>query len=405
MEVCLINPRDTALADPIWDQPLGLMYLGAVLEQHEIPVSIFDTNLYDDWEKRLPEASWYGVYCNSSMFNSVVDLSNFLDYKQPDALKMVGGPHATCMPHQLTPFFHKVVIGEGEKAIIEILQGKWIGKLVHCPPIEDLDTIPFPARHLIPTEKYHRTVGGEPSAHIITSRGCPFSCAFCSVVWPKQVRFRSAQNVLAEVQQVIKQYGITAFMVFDETFTLNKKRLSKILDGFKRLHIKWQCLTRVDQVNRQILEKMKRSGCVQVFYGIESGSQIILDNLGKGTTVEQNAKAIDMTKQVGIPVKASVIVGSPGESWTTVNETIKLIEEHTPDTGHVCIFTPFPGSPAWNNPEDLGIKILNRNVSEYQFLAPVKAMIRTEHMSPEEIEKAHAMVLAKFRELGLTADS
>ncbi|MCJ7631373.1 B12-binding domain-containing radical SAM protein, partial [Candidatus Bathyarchaeota archaeon] len=317
---------------------------------------------------------------------------------------IVGGPHATCMPHELAQYFDKVVVGEGEKAIIEILEGKWVGKLVHCPPIEDLDTIPFPARNLIPIRQYHRRVGGQISTGIITARGCPFNCAFCSKVWDKKVRFRTAENVLGEVKECIDKYDIRAFSVRDDTFTLNRKRLFKILRGFKKLNVAWRCLTRTDQVDEDVLKRMKEAGCTQIVYGIESGNQQILNNLRKGTTVEQNAKAIRLTKEARIHVKAAVIVGSPGETWQTVNLTVAFIENNLPDEAIVCVFTPYPGSPLWSDPEKFKVKILTRDLSKYAAVGPRmkgNVVTETEKMTRKDIDEAHSMVLERFKQLGL----
>ena len=391
------------LTDPVWDQPLGLLYLGAVLEEKGFEVEVFDANFSVDWkdELKLHEADVYGVNCQSSLLKTVIETANHLKKHFPDSLRIVGGPHATFMPNDLVPFFDKIVVGEGEKAILEVLEGKWIGKLAHCPPIKDLDSIPFPARHLISIEKYHRKIDGLRSTGIITARGCPYSCVFCGDMWGTKARYRSAGNVLAEVEECVNVLDIKAFMFWDDTFTFNTSRLFNILDGLKRLDVKWRCLTRVDWVDEPTLEIMKNSGCVEILYGIESGSQKILVNIEKGTTVEQNIRAIDSTKKAGIPVMASIIVGCPGETWETIEETIRLLEEHPPDRCHVCMFTPFPGSPVWRHPEKYGVEILDRDFTKYQMLPPVKAFIRTKEMSSVEIEEAYEMVMNKVKDLGL----
>lgn len=157
-------------------------------------------------------------------------------------------------------------------------------------------------------------------------------------------------------------------------------------------------------MNEAVLAAMKDSGCYEVVYGIESGSQKVLDALGKGTTVEQNARAIDLTKKAGIKVKTAVIVGSPGETWETIEQTVKLITEHRPDKAIVCAFTPYPGSPAWDDPEKFKLKILSRDVSTYQVVGPDmcgRVMVETEQMKKEDLEKAHDYVLGKFRRMNL----
>jgi anaerobic magnesium-protoporphyrin IX monomethyl ester cyclase len=402
--VCLVNPRDTVVEDPAWDEPLGLLYLGAVLERAGLEVEVVDLNFHKNFELlKRSTANVFGLYCSSSLLESCLRVNEYLKNERPEALRIVGGPHPTCAPYEIAQYFDKVVVGEGEKTIIEILEGKWIGKLAHCPPIEDLDTIPFPARNLIPIRQYHRRVGGQISTGIITARGCPFNCAFCSKVWRK-VRFRTAENILGEVKECIDKYDIRAFSVRDDTFTLNRKRLFKILRGFKKLNVVWRCLTRTDQVDEDVLKRMKEAGCTQIVYGIESGNQQILNNLRKGTTVEQNAKAIRLTKKARIHVKAAVIVGSPGETWQTVKDTVKFIENNLPDEGIVCIFTPYPGSPVWSDPEKFKVKILTRDVSKYAAVGSGmkgNVVVETEKMTRKDIGEAHSMVLERFKQLGL----
>ncbi len=408
-KIVLINPPDPVVADACWDEPLGLLYLGAVLEEYGVEAEVVDLNFYDDLTVlENSDAEFYGVYCSSPLIKSALAVNSFLKEKHPDAIRMVGGPHATCVPGDLVEHFDKVIIGEGEKAIIEILEGKFVGKLAQSPPIEDLDTIPYPARHLIPIKEYHRRVNGLHSTGIITARGCPASCAFCSKVWGKTVRFRSPENIIGEVKECIDRYDIHAFSIRDDTFTLNRKRLFEILDGFKKLDIFWRCLTRVDQVDKETLGAMRDAGCVQIVYGLESGNQQILDNLGKGTTVEQNFEAIRLTKEAGIRAKAAVIVGSPEETWETVQDTVDMMEAIMPDEAILCIFTPYPGSRVWADPDAFGMKILTRDVSEYAAVGPDmtgNVVIETEEMNAQDIAEAHRMALTRFRELGLVPHS
>jgi len=405
MRVCLINPHDTVVEDACWDEPLGLLYLGAVLEENGVDVEVLDMNFHNDFKAlENSDADLYGVYCSSPLIRSVLNVNSFLKETHPHAIRIVGGPHATCVPGDLVEHFDKVIIGEGEKAILEVLEGKFVGKLAQSPPIEDLDTIPFPARHLISTYDYHRRVGGLPSVGLITARGCPHHCAFCSEIWGNYVRFRSAGNVIAEVEECIDRYGIRAFSIRDDTFTLNRERLLEILSGFEELDIVWRCLTRVDQVDGGILGAMKDSGCTQIVYGIESGNQRILNNLGKGTTVKQTAEAIRLTMEAGIQTKTAVIVGSPGETWETVNDTISFIEENPPDEAIVCVFTPYPGSPVWRDPARFEMRILTRDVSLYAAVGPEmrgNVVVETEAMSSTEIADARDIMLTRFRELGL----
>ena len=348
----------------------------------------------------------YGFYCSSSILNSTLEVNKYIKNLYPKSLRIVGGPHPTCMPNDMVKYFDRVVVGEGENSIIKAIENG-SEKIINYPPIKEIDKIPFPARNLIPIHNYHRTIGGLKSTSLLTSRGCPYRCAFCcKKARGKNVRFRSAKNVLSEVEECIKLYNIRTFNIRDDVFTLNRKRLFKILDGFKKHDVLWRCLTRVDLVDEEILVAMKESGCVQVVYGIESGSQTILDNLRKDTTVEQNARAINLSVKVGISTKASIIVGSPGETWDTVHESIDFIEKNLPDEGIVCVFTPYPGSPVWENPESFGIKILTRDFNKYLIVGKGmrgNVVIETKEMKSKEIADARDLVLSRFRDLGIVS--
>ena len=404
MKVCLINPPDPVVEDARWDEPLGLLYLGAVLEENGVEVEVVDLNFHDDFQVlEGVDADYFGLYCSSSLLKSTLKVNQYIKDTHPNSKRLVGGPHATCAPNDFVEHFDKIVVGEGERAILSALQGG-SPKILSKIPIQNLDQIPYPARHLVPIKEYHRRVNGRHSTGIITARGCPFSCAFCSKVWGTGVRFRSAENILGEVEKCLTEHDISAFSIRDDTFTLNRKRLMDTLSGFKKLDIVWRCLTRVDQVDKENLTAMKDAGCTQIVYGLESGNQQILNNLRKGTTVKQNIEAVRLTMEAGIETKTAVIVGNPGETWETVQDTINMVEEIMPDEVILCIFTPYPGSPVWDNPEAFGIKILTRDVTKYAAVGPDmtgNVVIETEKMSAQDITDAHRMALRRFRELGL----
>lgn len=411
MKVCLIFPTLSNLDYLTYDQPLGLLYLAAVLEQKGEEVEVIDLNFYSNWKEELIKhiADIYGVYCSSTLLNSAIEISAFLKTNFPEKIRIVGGPHPTSMPDQMKEYFDVVVKGEGEKAIIGIIEDMKNNNLksyYHFDYIEDLDSIPFPARHLLPIRKYQRLIDGQKATGLITARGCPYNCAFCDKnMWGQKTRFRSVENVISEVESVISDFNIRAFNIVDDTFTLKRTRLFEILNGFKKLDIVWRCLTRVNHIDLNILEKMKEAGCKEVIFGIESGSQKDLDALNKGVTVEQNAQAIDLAKKVGIITKAAFIVGCPNQDFGSIQETMEFIKNHTPDNVQLCLFTPYPGSSVWEDPDKFGMKLLTRDVSKYQVVAKNMTgniVVETDKMSKEEIKDAHSKLLNYFKKLGLS---
>lgn len=399
-KICFIEPPYGWFAEKL-DPPFPLMYLAAVAEKCGWEAQIIDMETLED---PLPEADVYGVTATSAQWPITPKLSDRLAEEHPESLRIVGGNHVSAEPSdsQATKF-DVCVIGEGEIMLEQILNDpeKWKSdkpKIVYGIPVEDLDSVPFPSRHLIDWKQYKRGIfwGNkllEPAVGIIMSRGCPYSCIFCAshVVFGHRTRFRSIPNVVMEMKNVISELGYHGFNWHDDTFALNPNRVVELCREFKKLNVVWRCLSRVNTVNEKLLETMRDAGCKEIIYGIESGSKKILDILQKGSTVEQNLKAMKLTKQAGIQLKVGIIIGSPGETWETVAETKKLLKECPPDFWNVSVMTPYPGSALWRTPEKFGMKILTRDLTQYAMVGKEykgNVCVETKEMSKEDIEHA-----------------
>lgn len=398
-KICFIEPPYGWFAEKL-DPPFPLMYLAAVAERSEWDAQIVEM---ENLQSPIPDADIYAVTSSSPQWPDTIKLSQRLTEEFPNSLKIVGGNHISAEPTDFQQTsFDLAVTGEGEIALENILANhekmKKLRQVIQGTPISNLDDAPFPARHLIDWSQYKRGIFWgkkliEPAVSAIMSRGCPFHCVFCGshVVFGHRARFRSVNNVVAEMQQVISEMGYHGFNWHDDTFCLNPNRVVELCTEFKRLDVVWRCLSRVNTVNEKILTVMRDSGCKEIIYGIESYSQKILDLLQKGSTVQQNLHAMKLTKKVGIQAKAGIIVGSPGETWETVRETEKGLRECPPDYWNVSVLTPFPGSAIWNNPDKFGIKILTRDLSQYAMVGKQykgNVCIETEKMSKEDIEHA-----------------
>lgn len=381
------------------DAPFNLMYLAAIAEKMDWEVEIVDMDSIDD---SIPEADIYGVGSSSPQWPKAIELSERLADEFPKSLTVVGGNHVSAEPYDLdNTQFDCAVLGEGEIALRDILNNfRFVYGLRYVPTarVADLDTIPFPARHLVDWSRYKRGIywGDEelsPAVSIISSRGCPRNCCFCGshVVFGRRTRFRSVENVVAEVKHVIDTMGYRGFNFHDDTFTLQRDRVVSLCREFEKLDVVWRCLCRADTLDTKLLKSMYRGGCKEIVLGLESGSQKVLDNLQKGTTVEQNLNAMKLVKESGIQLKAGIIVGSPGETWETVEETKKMLRAYPPVFWAISVFTPFPGSEVWANPEKFKIKILTRNLSDYAMVGKEyrgNVVVETEEMSKTDIEQA-----------------
>jgi radical SAM superfamily enzyme YgiQ (UPF0313 family) len=296
--------------------------------------------------------------------------------------------------------FDYVIQGEGENVIVDLLAGKMADqgiRALHYPPIADLDSLAFPARDLLP-EKY----GKRHAASIMASRGCPYNCSFCQPTLRKmfgsRVRKRSVWNVLEEMNQCYSELGIRYFEFFDDTFTADKQWVYRFCESFPRDlpsgkdPISWECLTRVNAVDEQLLSAMKAAGCHRITFGVESGCQEILDYYRKGITVEQVKEAFRLCRKVGIHTHALFMLGAPIETESSILETEQLIKEIKPDSIFISITTPLPFTDLWDDLIKRGNVTLDWSQIDYYH----KPALKLQFMKPEQIIQARKMILKNF---------
>jgi len=359
--------------------PLGLAYIAAFIEQHNYDVEIIDCSLgipHNELETELIKKSpdVVGITATTPAFMSAITAAQNVRKNLPNTITVLGGAHITAVPKETmeyTDVFDVGVIGEGEitfhELLIEIEKGDKMnldnvagivyrknGNVCITQPqnfIKNLDEIPLPARHLLPPLSiYHPTPASTrkvPQGVLITSRGCPMKCTFCDRgVFGNRYRMRSPENVVDEVENLIDVHGAKELKFFDDVFTLSRKRLYAIFDEMKQrgIDIGWSCLTSVKMVNPEMLERMKKAGCWQVLYGLESGDQRMLDLLKKGVTVDQNEKAVKLAQGKGLRVRADYIVGTPGDTLESMEATLRFAIRMNTDTAHFNKFTPYPGT-------------------------------------------------------------
>lgn len=254
-------------------------------------------------------------------------------------------------------------------------------------PIDDYDKLPMPAYDLLPdlTPYYINTPSGRPFTIMYTSKGCPFSCSYCTVAGTKW-KARSAEKVIKELKYLKERYGIHTVSFFDETFTLNKKRVIQISKEIQegKLNIKWFCNTRVSLVDKELLRLMRAGGCRGISYGIESGSQNILNRCHKRITVKQGEDAIRWAKDAGIKVYCSFIFGLPGETKETIRETIQFVRHTKPTGAQFNVLVPYPGTKIY---EDLN-KEGKIGELDWRKLYQHKSVIGTGSLSPRELDNA-----------------
>jgi len=221
----------------------------------------------------------------------------------------------------------------------------------------DLDSLPFPTRHLLNPRRYWDiSFFGEPTAWVLPSRGCPYDCIFCSQFArnTKNVRFRSAGNIADEIQEVVRNQRVRNFIFFDETFNINDAHVRSICNEFMRrkMGIRWWCAARADLVKEETARLMKKAGCLEMRIGLESANDHILDYLKKGITVAQIRRGLDILKRVGMNYSLQCIFGSPMESEETINNTLSFVKEYKPIFASFNVLTPLPGSQLFDEIKD-----------------------------------------------------
>jgi len=354
---------------------MGLAMIAAVLEREGYQVTVVDTNALrleaQSVIRYIADADVVGLTAMTPTVNTAINIACQVKRANPDLFMILGGAHATLLPEETltgAPEIDVIVRGEGEETIIELLRAlehkqpldsisgitrREDGKVVSSParPANvNLDSLPFLAYHLLPWRRYrpHPPHGKAlPFAAIITSRGCPYQCAYCSKpIFGGKFRGQSPERVVEEVAYYRERFGVKELAFYDDVFTLNKKRAYAIADGLikKGLKIHWTCETRVNLVDKELLHHMKQAGCYAIAYGIESASQEILDTLHKDITLEQAEEAVRLTQEVGLQTIGYFMIGSPGESRETIVETIKFAKRLKVDFAQFAITTPFPGT-------------------------------------------------------------
>lgn len=355
-KVVLIHPPNPFLEEPAMNPQLGLCYIAGVLKG-KVELKGIDFCVEEFSLDAIPlDADFYGVYCSTSQFKWAVQIIKFLK-RETEAIVIVGGPHATTIPSDfLDCRVDTIVRGEAESIIGTIIASKFVG-YTDLRRESHLDDLPLPHRELFGLDNYRRTIHGENAIHIITARGCPYECHFCDkVTTGNNVRMRSVEGVFREVDYIRDKHGINSFVVYDDTFTLVRSRVRRFCKGFAKRESKWRVWARADTVTVGMLREMKDSGLTNITYGIESGDDDILRKINKRCTREDNKSAILWAKEVGIPVRANLMYGNPGETKQSVDNTIKLIEETQPEEWNLAVLSPVPGSDFWNHPGRYGLR-------------------------------------------------
>lgn len=359
--------------------PQGLCHLAAICRQSGFETHILDCQALNlSLTKALnavveTQPDFVGISATTLSINRAAQFAKEIKKRLPSVRIVVGGYHVSALPREtLTEFdgFDAGVIGEGEETLVCLLNA-WMsggrrenitgivfreGQEIRLTPrralIQNVDSLPLPAWDLLP--KLSRYYGSSaqryrvfPVASVITSRGCPHQCTFCDrSVFGTTFRGHSAEYVMAMIRTLRDQHGIRSLVFNDDLFVANTKRLTQICEAMVResIRMSWSCDGRVDRLDADLLKLMKRAGCWQLAVGIESGDDTVLRRLNKGFTVHEARAAVHKMKSVGMSVKGFFVMGTPGETEQSLEQTLRLIKELPLDEIQITLFTPFPGT-------------------------------------------------------------
>ena len=408
MKVALVSPHTRSQTQRF---PLGLMIISSYLTSKNVDNEIIDVKsisltpeeTFQQTVSRIISCNpnIVGIGCCATEIFEVKRICVQIREKLPSCIIVLGGPHPTYKPEDFvesdTPFDY-IVIGEGEITLFELAsaikdgsdidKGKGIlykknGELVRTEPqalIENLDELPLPAYEKIDMDYYTQPNVWSirpvllSSVWLFTSRACPYSCKYCvaHVVFGRKVRKRSPENVVAEIEYLVNKYNIDGFFIADEIFTVEKKRTQRICELLKekKLNVLWGCQTRANLIDDQSVKSMKESGCIQIDFGIESGSDRVLQTMGKQIKVEQYKKAAKICRKYGMRQLANMMINIPGERLEDIDLSVKLAKESKYNVLFWNAYTPIPGVSFGSelSLHDLESQLNFSSVSSYEML-------------------------------------
>jgi len=398
-------------------QPLGILYLGAILEELGLPVRCIDERIVEreTLEAAIKDADVVGISAMTPFLKRSLDWAKYA--KEQGKTVMYGGPHATVDPDSLldSGYVDYVFHGEAEVSIREALpvldqpdklkEIMGLGffdengeKVVTAkrPFNDDLDSVPFPARHLIPIEEYFSR-NKDKLIYVFTSRGCPFDCVFCQKeTYGRGFRTRSIENVCDELEQIVRDIDPGSVMFIDELFTTQRKRVIALCEEMVRRKIKldWSCETRVDRIDYEMLMAMRNAGMRRIYFGVETGSPQSLKTLKKRFTLEKIIEALHMARKANIWTKIFLILGTPNETKEDVALTAKMLRDAQPDMVRSALFNPLIGSESYTLYQDR----IDFDLVFKEYVASGGTPYKHENFSIEELNQMERQLISEYEE-------
>jgi radical SAM superfamily enzyme YgiQ (UPF0313 family) len=434
MKILFVSPPTNSVVKEILNTttpPLGLAYLASVARQKGHEAKIIDSLVmnisFDNLEKEIKNYNpdIVAVTSTTSMIYDAYKVSELSKNIDTNIKVVLGGPHVTFTPDITfieNPNVDFIVRGEGETVfsnLLDFLDGKYNIRnvrglsykkddmIVNNPPeilIKDIDSIPLPALDLLPMDRY--MMDNRPFGTIMTSRGCPYNCSFCSssLQFGKQWRGHSTERVIEELKILSEKYHKKEIEFLDDTFTLNMKRALELTEKMKKenMDISWSASSRVNLFTDELARSMKNAGLHTIYFGIESGSQKTLDFIGKGINLDLSIKAVKKANDAGLHSLGSFIIGFPDETIEDVKNTINFSKKLKVTVAQFTIATPYPGTKLWEYVMEKKL-LLSRDWRMFTTLSPI---IKLKNFTSKQIQTwlTKAYINFYFRPLYLIKD-
>ena len=404
--------------------PLGLLSIAATLRMKckNAQIEIIDYEA-GSWLKH-PDYSRYdivGITGTTVHMPHIKELVSDVRKENPTVCIVLGGAHATFAYAKLLddlPEVDVIIRGEGELAFADFVYSYRTRANIPIIPgvmcrtsknidsgevIQDLDECPDYAYDLVQLSKYqlstHRRYLEPPFASMMTSRGCPFSCAYCQTpaMFGSHIRYRSSKLVAEEIKRLIQDYSIRSVVFWDDTFTSNRSYTMELCDSIKDLGIKWMCNTRVDRVDADMLSAMKRAGCESIFFGVESFYESTLANLGRKARNADVEYAFSTCNNIGIKTVAAIMIGMPGEDLTCIEESINKLIELNPTDVYISIYNVTVGSKEYERAKKSGLLDLKEDwYNPNSFVGPPFGLPTVSNLSRFDLQKIQKFAYRKF---------
>lgn len=412
-------------SDKFIEYPIYLAYVVAVLEKAGIEVEFIDAvvgemsipDFADAAAKTNPDM--VVIECSTPSIKYDLLTAKSLKERMSDVFTVLIGSHPTFFHREImrdNPQVDAICRGEFDLIVRDLAvafsnghkldkvkgityrDGQGVQKNEDRPLIKNVDELPFPARHIVKSEYYRQgTFTGKRCTTMVSSRGCPHRCTYC--LWPKTLygnrfRARSPENVVAEIEQVVKDFHIDEIYFDDDSLALNRARILRIcqLINQKGIEVKWIPQCRVDSMDEEVIRAMKKAGCHYIRFGVESGSQRMLDIMKKGTTLAQIERAFDLCRKAGIKTQAFFVFGIPGETPQTIRESIEFAKKLRPDSAQFAVVVPHPGTELYEICQSKGWL----EYESWEDFSAGNCLIETEKLSRKDVERARIQAYREF---------